>query len=56
MARVTWIGVDLAKASFVAARRQQGKCITEEFANDPAGLASFGAWLPRRSRVWKPIE
>jgi hypothetical protein len=30
MARVTWIGVDLAKATFVAARRQQGKCITDE--------------------------
>jgi len=56
MARVTWIGVDLAKASFVAARRQQGKCITEEFSNDPAGLALFGAWLPRRSRVCVVFE
>src|SRR6202049_3743462 len=56
MARVTWIGVDLAKATFVAARRQQGKCITEEFANDSAGLALFGAWLPRRSRVCVVFE
>src|ERR1700724_4639102 len=56
MARVTWIGVDLAKASFVAARREQGKCITEEFSNDPAGLALFGAWLPRRSRVCVVFE
>jgi transposase len=51
MARVTWIGVDLAKATFVAAQRQRGKCVTAEFSNDSEGLALFDAWLPQRSRV-----
>jgi transposase len=52
MAKVAWVGVDLAKTTFVAAKRQAGSCVTKTFALDADGLASFGAWLPqRRARV-----
>lgn len=56
MASITWIGVDLAQLTFVAAQRRQGVCATMEFSNDAQGLASFSAWLPRRSRVCVVFE
>lgn len=56
MASITWIGVDLAKLTFVAAQRRQGACVTREFSNDAQGLALLGAWLPRRSRVCVVFE
>ena len=52
MAKVAWVGVDLAKTSFVAAQRQAGECVTQTFAMDAAGLASFGSWLPQQ-RGWR---
>jgi transposase len=51
MPHVVWVGVDLAKTSFVAARRHQRQCVTAAFSTDAQGLASFAVWLPQRGQV-----
>lgn len=48
MSKITWVGVDLAKTTLVAAQRHEGQCVTQTFALDADGLAAFGAWLPQR--------
>lgn len=41
----TPIGVDIAKAKFDAAAYLNGKYKTKSFANTPAGITAFQAWL-----------
>lgn len=52
MAKIAWVGVDLAKTSLVAAQRREGRCVTQTFSMDAGGLAAFGDWLPKR-RGWR---
>ncbi len=56
MKAVTWIGVDIAKESFVAAQRCPEGFQTEQFALNSKGLKAFGAWLPHQSPLQIVLE
>ena len=56
MKAVTWIGVDIAKESFVAAQRCPEGFQTEQFALNSKGLKALGAWLPHQSPLQIVLE
>ncbi len=56
MKAVTWIGVDIAKKSFVAAQRTFEGFQTEPFALDPKGLKAFANWLPDEPQLQIVLE
>ena len=46
MTPITWIGVDIAKADFVAAQRTQKGFDIQSFPMNPEGFEAFHDWLP----------
>ena len=56
MKAVTWIGVDIAKESFVAAQRDPEGFQTEQFPVSPKGLKAFGKWLPQELQLQIVLE
>ncbi len=56
MKAVTWIGVDIAKESFVAAQRNPEGFQTEQFPVTPKGLKAFGTWLPQEPQLQIVLE
>ena len=54
--KVTWIGVDIAKESFVAAQRGPEGFQTEAFPLTSKGLKAFGSWLPHSPQLQIVLE
>ncbi len=56
MNRIQWIGVDIAKRSFVAAKRFRKGFRTQSFALTAEGVQAFHKWLPRKPHLQIVLE
>ncbi len=56
MNRIQWIGVDIAKRSFVAAKPFGKGFRTQSFALTAEGVQAFHKWLPRKPQLQIVVE
>ncbi len=56
MNRIQWIGVDIAKRSFVAAKRFRKGFRTQSFDLNAEGVQAFHKWLPRKLQLQIVVE